>query len=962
MRCTMVRGFARRLSSLPVRRAAAAVVALCVFSAVAAAQTGSITGTVTDAQGGAPVAGARITAVSGLRSSATVVSGEDGSFRITGLSAGVYVVSSARIGFEAKRVDAITVPEAGPVTVSFALTEISTTLNQIVTTVTRGARPEKILDAPASISVVNSEQITNVPAPTIADYLKTTPGLSVSTGGMMQSNIVSRGFNNAFSGGMLMMQDYRFAAVPSLRVNVPALFTSNDDDIERIEILNGPASALYGPNSANGVLHIITKSPFESQGTTVSIDGGGNAMLQANVRNAGVFGDNKWGYKISGSYFSATDWKYNDPNEPATYPVIPGSARSGQALQRDFADRKYAGEFRLDYRPDSNFDNIVNVGYSKILSGIDITTAFGAAQVHNWSYSSFQDRLRYKGFFAQAFYNANNSGNANAQDTTGTYYLRTGLPVVDKSTVMVGQVQQAFQLGKTSMVAGADYIYTHPVSDSTIFGRNEGSTDIHEEGIYLQSTIPLNPQYDLVTAIRGDQTDRLAGSQFSPRLALVYKQNANSNWRFTFSRAFNSPASFEYMLDQVSNPTIAPGFALRAIGDPSKTGWQFARSCDGTVNGGLCMHSPFVAGGPTAAVSSTAANAFPGFMSQLAAIAGSLPAATFGGTAQQAQFVALIGPGQLGPILNALQPTDANVGSSLHYGSASTPAVNAAALTDIAPLAASFNTTWELGWKGIIAKRLRVAVDLWYQNRGDIGVPIGQINPQVFMDPAKLAPYLTAAIVAGLEAAPYNEPAAMAQATANAAVPSLVKVMAGLPQGTLAFTNTKLAPDQSVIASYTNGMGSIDVRGVDFAADYQLTDTWMVGATYSNLGQNVFPEIGGAGNPLTSNSPKHRASGTGTYTNDATGWSFTGTVRYADAFPVNSGTYSSYDPNPAGGVSYAPVPANTMIDLGASYRLPIARNVTWSVYVSDLLDTRVATFAGVPEIGRLIATRVKYHF
>jgi hypothetical protein len=96
--------------------------------------------------------------------------------------------------------------------------------------------------------------------------------------------------------------------------------------------------------------------------------------------------------------------------------------------------------------------------------------------------------------------------------------------------------------------------------------------------------------------------------------------------------------------------------------------------------------------------------------------------------------------------------------------------------------------------------------------------------------------------------------------------------------------------------------------------------------------------------------------------NDASGWSFNTTVRYADAFPVNSGTFSSYNPNPAGGVAYAPVPANTMIDIGASYRLPIAQNVTWSINCSDLLDTRVATFAGVPQIGRLIATRIKYNF
>jgi iron complex outermembrane receptor protein len=87
-------------------------------------------------------------------------------------------------------------------------------------------------------------------------------------------------------------------------------------------------------------------------------------------------------------------------------------------------------------------------------------------------------------------------------------------------------------------------------------------------------------------------------------------------------------------------------------------------------------------------------------------------------------------------------------------------------------------------------------------------------------------------------------------------------------------------------------------------------------------------------------------------------------VRYADAFPVNSGLFNSFNPNtdPVGAVAYAPIPANTLIDVGASWRLPFATNMTWSLNVSDLLDTRVATFVGVPEIGRLIATRVRYTF
>jgi iron complex outermembrane receptor protein len=203
---------------------------------------------------------------------------------------------------------------------------------------------------------------------------------------------------------------------------------------------------------------------------------------------------------------------------------------------------------------------------------------------------------------------------------------------------------------------------------------------------------------------------------------------------------------------------------------------------------------------------------------------------------------------------------------------------------------------------------------------------------------------------------------AQAQGVVAQALPALIPVMAALPQGALAFTNTKLAPDQSIIASYTNGVGEIDVRGADVALDYQVNDRWMLAAQYSHIGQNVFPTIGGATNALMSNSPKHRASTTATYTNDASGWSFNSTVRYADAFPVNSGLFNSFNPNPTGGAAYAPIPASTLIDVGASWRLPFAQNMNWSVNVSDLLDTRVATFVGVPQIGRLIATRIRYTF
>ena len=60
---------------------------------------------------------------------------------------------------------------------------------------------------------------------TVADHLRGLQGVDATTGGIAQTNIVTRGFNNAFSGALLTLQDYRFAGVPSLKVNVPRLFT-----------------------------------------------------------------------------------------------------------------------------------------------------------------------------------------------------------------------------------------------------------------------------------------------------------------------------------------------------------------------------------------------------------------------------------------------------------------------------------------------------------------------------------------------------------------------------------------------------------------------------------------------------------------------------------------------------------------------------------------------------------------
>lgn len=945
-----------------------AVLGILAAASTADAQSGTITGRVTEAESGNPVGAAQVQVVQGATRVGSGESGDDGTFRIANIPAGTYAVLVTRIGFSARRVEGVSVSAGATTTANVALTEMAAVLNQVVTTGTRGAEPEKILDSPNAISVVTSERMAERPSISVTDHIKSQPGISVSQGGLVQANIVSRGFNNAFSTTMLMLQDYRFAGVPSLRVNVPILFTGTGEDIDRIELLQGPASALYGPNSGAGVLHVITKSPFTSQGTTLSLDGGERSMAKLSGRHAGTFGDEKFGYKFSGEYFTARDFEYNDPNEAqlgasatqaerdayrvwsATDPRVPAS-RQGQLKTRDFDLMKYSGEARLDYRPNEDTEMITTLGYSKLGSAIEVTTTFGAAQAKNWSYTNVQQRFRHKKFFAQVFYNASDAGNNDALDDNGTFYLRSGIPVVDQSTVLAAQAQQGFNLGDTKFTAGLDYIATRPKTAGTIMGRNEDDDSINEMGGYVQITHPLSAKVDFLGAVRGDMNSRIEGSQFSPRAAFLFKATPTQNFRLTYNRAFNSPASFSFFLDQWAGVRQNLGPALgnvdvQIFGNPPKQGWRYDRSCDPAINGGLCMRSPLAGPNP---VPATGANLVPGVMAVNGLALANGAQASFGLSNTQRDNIRAA--------LQGLSPSNAQVAGVLRNLLApGTPVVPWSGVRDLAPLGANFSNTYEIGYKGVLNNRMRLAIDYWYQIRpADPTTQVVNGDDAVFLDPATLGAYLGATMGPVLGA--NGVPAPAIGPTITAWVTSL----AALPGGLLNFNNPNYDKNYLVF-TYQAATGTVDVRGVDVAFDYLLTDSWTLEATYSNLSKNVFTKAPGASaaNPLAANTPKHRATLTFHYANETRGLSGEVRGRYTDAFDVNSGVYNSY--NVGTPIRYDRVPTAAMFDAGFSYRLPFAYNVRWSVNGQNLFNRMAPSFIGVPASQRFVSTRVSYSF
>jgi outer membrane receptor for ferrienterochelin and colicins len=945
----------------------AGILALVLFAAPVAAQTGTITGKVTDSVSAAALAGATVQARSGATAAGSVIAADDGTYRIGSLQAGVYSVIVTRIGYQPRRVEGVRVESGGTATVNLAMAEVAAKLNSVVTTASRA--PEKILDAPASISVVETREIAERPSISAADHLKSVPGLAVSTGGIAQSNISARGFNNAFSGSMLVLQDYRFAGVPSLRVNVPFLFTGTNEDIERIEVLLGPASALYGPNSSAGVLNIITKSPFDSKGTTLTLDGGERSILRGSVRHSAVFNEQA-ALKLSGEYFTGDDFKYFDPGEGATYPPQAPPGRRGTPITRDFSVNRYAGEARLDLRPTKSSELISTYGISHIGNGLELTGANGAAQAHNWTYQTFQERFRWNRFFIQAFMNSSNAGNEDSLDTRGTFLLRSGQPIVDKSRVFAGSAQHAYDFGpKQSFVYGLDYIKTNPRSGGTINGRNENRDDVQEIGGYVQSTSRITPMFDFLAALRVDQNDQIDGTQFSPRAALIFKPSPNQNFRFTYNRAFSTPANFSYFLDLINARNLGgTGFDVRAIGNPPKVGWKYARSCDSNVFGGICMKSPYTG---TGFVPASATAAYPALVtSQQALLTNSITAGFVAQGIPQQQAAALAS-GVVG-LLKSLTPTPADISSRVRYITPGSPNLAPTDVSDIQALKAAYNQTYEVGYKGILGNRARLAIDGWYQRRGDVGTPAGLATPNVFFDSLSLRSYLipriTAALTPSLGAA-NAAGAATAIATGFTSTGPGRQNLGNLPVGVVTF-NGEFGTNKDIIATYQVVNKSIDVGGIDLALDYLLSEQLTLSASYDYINKSLFPEIRAAdGSILALNAPDHRATVATKWRDERHGFSFEVRGRYANSFPVESGVYSSLrsftnPTDPTKQYTYPNVPVNAILDLGFSWRLPfaLAQQVTWSLNGTNILNNEVPTFDGTPAIGRLVMTRLQYQF
>lgn len=154
---------------------------------------------------------------------------------------------------------------------------------------------------PAAISIVTSDDIRRSGAMNIPEALRQVPGMEVARLDANEWAVSMRGFNDLFANKLLVLQDGRTVYSPVFSGVFWDVQGAMMEDIDRIEVIRGPGSTVWGANAVNGVINVITKSAKDTQGMLVSVGSGNIDQAFVNARYGGQFGSNVF-YRVYGTY------------------------------------------------------------------------------------------------------------------------------------------------------------------------------------------------------------------------------------------------------------------------------------------------------------------------------------------------------------------------------------------------------------------------------------------------------------------------------------------------------------------------------------------------------------------------------------------------------------------------------------------------------------------------------------
>ncbi|CAD6365988.1 Colicin I receptor [Shewanella hafniensis] len=412
-------------------------------------------------------------------------------------------------------------------------TSVNPDMERIVVTATQTKHSE--LSAPASVSVINRAELDALVIDDLASAVRYLQGVNISEGTSYGRNEISlRGLDS----------DYTLILINGRRINSREALTSsygNDFDlssipmsaIERIEVVRGPMSSLYGSEALGGVINVILRQPTDDWQTSVGVQydtptkGDGGDTTKYNFYTSGALIKDKLLANLIVDSSKRDAWRSDlkpkldaleDRDEISAIANLQWLIDSNQDLQFDLS---YADDER-----ESDWNN-----YGAILTNYQQAERISSGLTHNGHWNWGDTRLRY--YYENVEVTDNSALIAEIGNITQTNHNLDG-----QSTVL---------LGDHMLTGGAEYRWTKLENSRNVLG--DGVLDDNQSALYLQDEFNLG-ELNITLGGRVDHHD-VYGTEFSPRLYLVY--NLSSEWviKGGGGKAFKAPNMSQSQADYI---------------------------------------------------------------------------------------------------------------------------------------------------------------------------------------------------------------------------------------------------------------------------------------------------------------------------------------------------------------------------------------------------------------------------
>lgn len=457
----------------------------------------------------------------------------NGEFLFTNLPEGDYTLQGKHVGYKPIQ-QSIQVTSGATQYLEIAMKKDVLGLNEMTVTANRNEENRKT--APVIVSIMNSAQLEKLSANSISEGIKFSPGLR------MENNCQNCGFSQVRINGLpgaysQVLIDGK--AVFSALNSIYGLEQIPTDMVDRIEIIKGGGSALYGSNAIAGTINLITKDPIRnsvSVKTEAQLIGEKSWEYNGAAAATMVQKDFKRGISVFGNYRNRSSYDHDGDQ----FSELPTLNNIGMGL-RSFQKTGKRGKLNLEFHALNEYrrggdqlslapheSNIAEELKSSVYGGSVGYDLFGKKSNNKYSIYTGLQLTEMDNYYGAGM---DPDGYGNTTDLSSV----TGFQYTNKN-------KGPFS-GKGTFLAGVEYRYDDMKDEKPGYGLFI-QQKLETIGSFLQYDWKINGRWILNTGIRYDWYNLNNGGNVSPRLNLLYTLTPNVTLRGGYSRGFRIPQVF----------------------------------------------------------------------------------------------------------------------------------------------------------------------------------------------------------------------------------------------------------------------------------------------------------------------------------------------------------------------------------------------------------------------------------